>query len=172
MNSADKSIALVDTALRRRFEFIEYSADQTLLSDNVEGINLQELLKTINSRIEILLNKDHKIGHAYLINVESKNQLCEAFRNRIIPLLEEYFFGDYEKIQLVLGDNSEFNKTKENKAVVNNPSSDQRNLFGKDIDGFEEKTIYKLNENILLQKYDDVPVEFFTSIYIKTPKAV
>jgi len=172
MNSADKSIALVDTALRRRFEFIEYAADQTLLSNNVEGINLQELLKTINSRIEILLDKDHKIGHAYLINVESKNQLCEAFRNRIIPLLEEYFFGDYEKIQLVLGDNSEFNKVKENRAVVNNPSSDQRNLFGKDIDGFEEKTIYQLNENILLQKYDDVPVEFFTSIYIKTPKAV
>lgn len=172
MNSADKSIALVDTALRRRFEFIEYAADQTLLSSDVEGINLQELLKTINSRIEILLDKDHKIGHAYLINVESKNQLCEAFRNRIIPLLEEYFFGDYEKIQLVLGDNAEFNKTKENRAVVNNPSSDQRNLFGKDIDGFEEKTIYQLNENILLQKYDDVPVEFFTSIYIKTPKAV
>jgi len=172
MNSADKSIALVDTALRRRFEFIEYSADQTLLSNNVEGINLQELLKTINSRIEILLDKDHKIGHAYLINVESKNQLCEAFRNRIIPLLEEYFFGDYEKIQLVLGDNAEFNKVKENRVVVNNPSSDQRNLFGKDIDGFEEKTIYQLNENILLQKYDDVPVELFTSIYIRTPKAV
>jgi hypothetical protein len=172
MNSADKSIALIDTALRRRFEFIEYAADPTLLSSNVEGVNLQELLKTINSRIEILLDKDHKIGHAYLINVESKNQLCEAFRNRILPLLEEYFFGDYEKIQLVLGDNSEFNKAKENRAVVNNPSSDQRNLFGKDIDGFEEKTIYQLNENILLQKYDDVPVEFFTSIYIKTPKTV
>jgi len=172
MNSADKSIALVDTALRRRFEFIEYTADHTLLSNNIEGINLQELLKTINSRIEILLDKDHKIGHAYLINVESKNQLCEVFRNRIIPLLEEYFFGDYEKIQLVLGDNAEFNKVKENRAVVNNPSSLQRNLFGKDIDGFEEKTIYQLNDNILLQKYDDVPVEFFTSIYIKTPKAV
>lgn len=172
MNSADKSIALVDTALRRRFEFIEYASDQTLLSTNVEGIDLQQLLKTINSRIEILLDKDHKIGHAYLINVESKNQLCEAFRNRIIPLLEEYFFGDYEKIQLVLGDNTEFNKEKENRVVVNNPSSDQRNLFGKDIDGFEEKTIYQLNENILLQKYDAVPVEFFTSIYIKTPKAV
>lgn len=171
MNSADKSIALVDTALRRRFEFIEYAPDHTLLSANVEGINLQELLKTINSRIEILLNKDHKIGHAYLINVQSKNQLCEAFRNRIIPLLEEYFFGDYEKIQLVLGDNSEFNKIKENKAVVNNPASDQKNLFGKAIEGFEEKTIYQLNENILLQKYDDVPVEFFTSIYNKTPKA-
>lgn len=172
MNSADKSIALVDTALRRRFEFIEYAADQTLLSNDVEGINLQELLKTINSRIEILLDKDHTIGHAYLINVDSKNELCEVFRNRIIPLLEEYFFGDYEKIQLILGDNSEFNKAKGNKAVVSNPSSDQRNLFGKDIDGFEEKTIYQLNENILRQKYDDVPIEFFTSIYIKTPKAV
>jgi 5-methylcytosine-specific restriction endonuclease McrBC GTP-binding regulatory subunit McrB len=170
MNSADKSIALVDTALRRRFEFIEYPPDHTLLSNNVDGIDLQELLKTINNRIEILLDKDHKIGHAYLINVESKNQLCEVFRNRIIPLLEEYFFGDYEKIQLVLGDNAEFNKVKENKTIVSNPSTDQRNLFGKDIDGFEEKTIYQLNENILLQKYDEVPVEFFTSIYIKTPK--
>lgn len=107
-----------------------------------------------------------------MINVDSKNELCEVFRNRIIPLLEEYFFGDYEKIQLILGDNSEFNKAKGNKAVVSNPSSDQRNLFGKDIDGFEEKTIYQLNENILRQKYDDVPIEFFTSIYIKTPKAV
>jgi len=172
MNSADKSIALVDTALRRRFAFIEYAADQTLLSDNVEGINLQELLKAINSRIEILLDKDHKIGHAYFINVESKNQLCEVFRNRIIPLLEEYFYGDYEKIQLVLGDNPEYNKAKENRAVVNNPSSDQRKLFGKDIDGFEEKITYQLNENILLQNYDDVPVEFFTSIYIKAPKGV
>ena len=172
MNSADKSIALVDTALRRRFEFIEYSADHTLLSNDIEGINLQELLKSINSRIEILLDKDHKIGHAYLINVQSKNQLCEVFRNRIIPLLEEYFYGDYEKIQLVLGDNAEFNKVKENRAVVGNPSSDQINLFGKDIDGFEEKTIFQLNENILLQKYDDVPIEFFTSIYIKTKKAI
>lgn len=172
MNSADKSISLVDTALRRRFEFIEYSSDHTLLSNNIEGINLQELLKTINSRIEILLDKDHMIGHAYMISVQSKNQLCDVFRNKILPLLEEYFFGDYEKIQLVLGDNAEFNKLKENKIVVSNPSSDQRNLFGRDIDGFEEKTIYHLNENIVLQKYDDVSAEFFTSIYTKTPKPV
>ena len=172
MNSADKSIALVDTALRRRFEFIEYSADHTLLSNDIEGINLQELLKTINSRIEILLDKDHKIGHAYLINVQSKNQLCEVFRNKILPLLEEYFYGDYEKIQLVLGDNAEFNKVKENKVVISNPSSDQRNLFGKDIDGFEEKTIYQLNENITLQNYDAVLPDFFISIYKKTPKPV
>ncbi len=172
MNSADKSIALVDTALRRRFEFIEYTADHSLLSNNVEGINLQELLKTINSRIEILLDKDHKIGHAYLINVKSKNQLCEVFRNKILPLLEEYFYGDYEKIQLVLGDNAEYNKVKGNKVVINNPSSDQRNLFGKDIDGFEEKTIYQLNENISLQNYDAVSADFFISIYTKTPKSV
>ncbi|WP_243348436.1 McrB family protein [Parabacteroides sp. FAFU027] len=168
MNSADKSIALVDTALRRRFEFIEYAPDHTLLNNNIEGIDLQKLLETINARIQILLDKDHMIGHAYLINVESKNQLCKVFRNRIIPLLEEYFYGDYEKIQLVLGDNNEFNKAKENKVVVSNPTSDQRNLFGKDIDGFEEKTIYQLNGNILFQKYDDVSVEFFTSIYTKT----
>lgn len=168
MNSADKSIALVDTALRRRFEFVEYTSDHTLLSNNVDGINLQELLKTINSRIEILLDKDHKIGHAYLINVQTKNQLCDVFRNKILPLLEEYFYGDYEKVQLVLGDNPEFSKKKEvNKVVVSNPSSDQRNLFGREVDGFEEKAIYKVNENIALRKFDAVSTEFFVSIYTR-----
>ena len=169
MNSTDKSIALVDTALRRRFEFIEYTADHTLLSDNIEGINLQELLKVINSRIEILLDKDHKIGHAYFIKVQSKNQLCEVFRNKILPLLEEYFYGDYEKIQLILGDNTEFKKLKENRVVISNRSSEQRVLFGKEIDGFEEKAIYQISENIALQKYDDVPAALFISIYTKAP---
>lgn len=173
MNSADKSIALVDTALRRRFEFIEYAADHTLLNSNIEGINLQELLRTINSRIEILLDKDHKIGHAYLINVQTKNQLCEIFRNKILPLLEEYFYSDYEKIQLVLGDNPDFNKkNKLNQVIVSNPSSDQRTLFGKDIDGFEEKTIYQVNEKIVLRRYDELSAEFFTSIYTKTTQTV
>lgn len=167
MNSADKSISLVDTALRRRFEFIEYTSNHELLSTDVEGINLQELLKTINSRIEILLDKDHKIGHAYLINVKSKAELCEVFRNRILPLLEEYFFGDYGKIQLVLGDNSEYYKQKDLRTVVENSSANQRNLFGKEIEGFEEKTIFQINEKIQQQKYGEVPVDFFKSIYTK-----
>lgn len=171
MNSADRSIALIDTALRRRFTFIEYSADYSLLSNNVEGINIQELLKAINSRIEILLDKDHKIGHAYLINIKSKNQLCDAFRNKIVPLLEEYFYGDYEKIQLVFGDNPEFNKNKESRVITNNQSSDQRQLFGKEIDGFEEKIIYQVNDKISFQKYEDIQADFFTSIYTKSPKA-
>lgn len=170
MNSADKSISLVDTALRRRFEFIEYSADPSLLSNNVEGINLQELLKTINARIEILLDKDHMIGHAYLIGVKTKNQLCEVFRNRIIPLLEEYFFSDYEKIQLILGDNTEFNKDKANQVVKGNSAGDQKNLFGRDVDGFEEKTVYHLNEHLLAQNYEAVTPQFFISMYTKTPK--
>jgi 5-methylcytosine-specific restriction protein B len=104
MNSADKSIALIDVALRRRFTFIEYNSDPSYLSENVEDINLKQLLQCINSRVEFLLDRDHLIGHAYLIDVNSKSRLCEVFRNKLIPLLKEYFYNDLEKIRLVLGD--------------------------------------------------------------------
>ncbi len=167
MNSADRSIALIDTALRRRFTFFEYTADSTLLSEDVEGINLQDLVQMMNSRIEFLLDKDHLLGHAYFINVVTKNDLCSAFRNKVIPLLEEYFYGDYEKIQLVLGDNKEFGKTAGNRIVIAKSTSEQRKMFGKEVDGFEEKILYTINEKIVNEDYDSITAEFFTSIYIK-----
>jgi hypothetical protein len=168
MNSADRSIALIDTALRRRFTFFEYTADSTLLSEDVEGINLQDLVQMMNSRIEFLLDKDHLLGHAYFINVATKNDLCSAFRNKVIPLLEEYFYGDYEKIQLVLGDNKEFGKTPDNRIVIPKSITEQRKMFGKEVDGFEEKILYTINEKIVNEDYDSITAEFFTSIYIKT----
>jgi hypothetical protein len=168
MNSADRSIALIDTALRRRFTFFEYTADSTLLSEDVEGINLQELLQMMNSRIEFLRDKDHLLGHAYFINVVTKNDLCSVFRNKVIPLLEEYFYDDYAKIQLVLGDNKEFGKSPENRIIIPKPTSEQRKMFGKEVDGFEEKTLYSLNEKLYNEDYDSISAEFFTSIYIKT----
>lgn len=168
MNSADRSIALIDTALRRRFTFFEYTADSTLLSNAVEGINLQTLVQMINSRIEFLLDKDHLLGHAYFINVKTKNDLCSAFRNKVIPLLEEYFYGDYEKIQLVLGDNKEFGKTPDNRIIIPKSITEQRKIFGKEVDGFEEKILYTINEKIVNEAYDSITAEFFTSIYTKT----
>lgn len=168
MNSADRSIALIDTALRRRFTFFEYTADSTLLSEDVEGINLQDLVQMMNSRIEFLLDKDHLLGHAYFINVATKNDLCSAFRNKVIPLLEEYFYGDYEKIQLVLGDNKEFGKTPENRIVIPKSITEQRKMFGKEVDGFEEKILYTINEKIVTEDYSSITAEFFTSIYTKT----
>ncbi|WP_370214952.1 AAA family ATPase [Mesoflavibacter profundi] len=112
MNTADKSIEALDTALRRRFSFIEMPPKPKLietesLSGKVNGvvddINLKTLLKTINKRIEKLIDKDHKIGHSYFLKVNDKPSLVHCFKNEVIPLLEEYFFGDYGKIGLVLG---------------------------------------------------------------------
>ncbi len=167
MNTADRSIALIDTALRRRFTFFEYTSDHTLLSEDVEGINLQDLVQMMNSRIEFLLDKDHLLGHAFFINVVTKKDLCSAFRNKVIPLLEEYFYGDYEKIQLVLGDNKEFGKAAGNRIVIPKSTSEQRKMFGKEVDGFEEKILYTINEKIVTEDYDSITAEFFISIYLK-----
>jgi 5-methylcytosine-specific restriction protein B len=98
-------VEALDTALRRRFEFEEVMPKPEVLENKeVEGINLTTLLKTINERIEVLVDRDHTIGHSYFIKVETKEDLRSTFKNNIIPLLQEYFYGDYGKIGLVLGE--------------------------------------------------------------------
>lgn len=114
MNSADKSIATIDLALRRRFEFISFPCDYDALykelklrghdPNNIDGIDVIKLLKVINKRIELLLDSDHIIGHAYFIKVNNANDIIEAISKKIIPLLEEYFFEDLQKVQIVLND--------------------------------------------------------------------
>lgn len=105
MNTADRSVEALDTALRRRFKFEEMPAKPEKLKDLalIKGINLGELLTVINKRIEKLLDRDHQIGHAYFINVQDEFELREIFSRNIIPLLQEYFYGDISKIGLVLG---------------------------------------------------------------------
>ncbi len=104
MNTADRSIEALDTALRRRFSFEEIAPKPDLLG-NIDDIDLKQMLTTINNRIEVLLDKDHKIGHSYFMSIKDFKELQLTFKNKIIPLLEEYFFNDREKIGMVLGEN-------------------------------------------------------------------
>lgn len=174
MNTADRSVEALDTALRRRFSFEEMMPLTELLSPSAlycqllwnyetvgwddpefkekenqffdfaqvsedfinkrkeiweimkvdyvkddfsyfeefdySGFNLQAILEKINNRIEILLNRDHLIGHSYFLKVNTEEQLKASFKNNIIPLLQEYFYGDYEKIGMIIG-NGFFNET-------------------------------------------------------------
>ena len=107
MNTADRSIALLDTALRRRFEFIEMMPDSKhdKISTDIEGVNCQELLAAMNKRIRFLLDREHQIGHTYFMDVDDLESLAATFKNKIIPLLQEYFYDNWEKIDLVLNRN-------------------------------------------------------------------
>lgn len=115
MNSADRSLTPLDTALRRRFEFVEFLPDPELLAKReldgqiytaeVEGINLAGLLDMLNERIEILLGRDYVLGHAYFWSVKSLADLKKIMRNKIIPQLQEHCFEDWEKVRLILADN-------------------------------------------------------------------
>ena len=103
MNTADRSIALLDTALRRRFEFVEMMPDSSLVDREVGGVNLRGLLDAINDRVRFLLDREHQIGHTYFLGVKDLESLKEVFQKQIVPLLQEYFYDDWAKIDAVLG---------------------------------------------------------------------
>ena len=114
MNTADRGIALLDTALRRRFKFIEKMPDLSLVEDNIEGVNGRLMLKAMNERITVYLDREHQIGHTYLLprqedvvadREQTIDHLAEVFQHDIVPLLQEYFYDDWEKIWLVLNKN-------------------------------------------------------------------
>ena len=149
MNTADRSVEALDTALRRRFSFVEMQPNPEILS-KVGNVDLKELLKTINQRIEVLIDKDHQIGHSYFIGIQNIDDLRRTFKDKIIPLLEEYFYGDFGKIGLVLG--GEFiEQTKyEEKVFAKFPYEE---------DFSEDKKIYHITPS---DKWDD---EAFKSIY-------
>lgn len=105
MNTADKSVEALDTALRRRFSFVPKLPEEDKLSITTDDINLVLMLTKINERLKVLKDNDHTIGHAWLWNIHNVADLRKAFADKIIPLLQEYFYNDYEKLGLVLGDN-------------------------------------------------------------------
>lgn len=147
MNTADRSIALMDTALRRRFEFIEMMPKEELLTDIViDNINVKEMLETMNRRIEALYDREHTLGHVFFIPLKNKekatlDQLASIFKNKIIPLLQEYFYEDYEKIMLVLGINPQNEDDSKFISVKSN-----RNLF-KNSSAIDLNSTYKINKD-------------------------
>lgn len=153
MNTADRSIALMDTALRRRFEFVEMMPNLEILQGiEVEGISIYTLLEVINKRVEYLYDRDHTIGHAYFMELKKDdsdiNTLSNIFKNKIIPLLQEYFYDDWEKIRLVLGDNQKEDESLQFVKIKSNYS--MKELFGeRDLDSLDiddEPIMYEINE--------------------------
>ena len=143
MNTADRSIALLDTALRRRFHFEEMMPDINLVKEKVgviDGIDVAKMLQRINKRIEVLYDRDHMIGHSYLLDVKNFNNLKNVMKNKIIPLLQEYFYDDWQKINMIFNNNGFI---EENEI--------ETDLFS-DIDDFdfdEEQKVYTLNNNAI-----------------------
>jgi 5-methylcytosine-specific restriction protein B len=114
MNTADRPIALLDTALRRRFQFREMLPRPDLLRispvptpDGADSIDLEKLLEALNERIEFLYDREHQIGHSYFMELDNYEALEQVFLQKIILLLKEYFYDDWEKLQMVLGDLAE-----------------------------------------------------------------
>lgn len=146
MNTADRSIATIDTALRRRFRFKEMMPDAEVLNGiNVEGISISDMLTRMNKRISVLFDREHTIGHAYFIPLRENptlEQLSEIFENSIVPLLQEYFYEDYEKIRLVLGDN---NKENTDEQFILSIENDYDALFGSSDIGFDDSMTYEIN---------------------------
>jgi len=135
MNTADRSLAMMDTALRRRFDFIEMMPNANLLKDYgnagyVDGVDLVQLLTIINKRIEALYDREHTIGHAFFMSLNessSVNDLANIFKNKILPLLEEYFYDDWEKIRLVLADQAK---------------TDSRLQFYQEVEGIKQDDLF------------------------------
>ena len=146
MNTADRSIATIDTALRRRFNFKEMLPDSEILDGiYVEDVSIKDIFIKMNKRITVLFDREHTLGHAYFLPLKDAptiETLANIFENSIIPLLQEYFYEDYEKIRMVLGDNQ---KDSEDKQFITIEENDYNDLFG-DIDyDFDEMSTYKIN---------------------------
>ncbi|MDU5413747.1 MAG: AAA family ATPase, partial [Clostridium perfringens] len=155
MNTSDKSIAQIDVALRRRFSFEEMMPSYEELGE-IDEIEVDKLLDKINKRVEFLLDRDHLIGHAYFVRVNTLEELISTMTNKIIPLLQEYFYGDNEKVGMVLGgiDNKE-----NNKYIVYKENIKAEDLFS----GFYNISDLGTKENFVLNR--EITKEMLRNIY-------
>lgn len=142
MNTADRSVEALDTALRRRFSFLEMMPRYDLeeMDKVIAGVQVSDLLETINNRIEKLIDRDHMIGHSYFLRLENSEELMQVFCNKVIPLLQEYFYGNYEKMGHVLG-RGFINKLPDEKVTFAN--------FHADENDFNDRVIYRIDTESL-----------------------
>ena len=145
MNTADRSIQLLDSALRRRFRFCEMIPDYSVFKV-VDG-TASNVLKRINARIRSILNKDNQIGHSYLMNATTNKEIIAALIGKIIPLLEEYFYNEIRKVRFVLNedDNTKYPLYIEDKEAK---EAYQSYLAIEDIDE-EDKSFYTIDKKIV-----------------------
>ncbi|MET4017194.1 AAA family ATPase [Bradyrhizobium sp. S3.2.12] len=147
MNTADRSLTGLDIALRRRFSFVEMAPDSSQLEGiEVSGIDIEELLETMNQRIEVLLDRDHRIGHAYFLplrNDSTMERLSKIFSQQVCPLLEEYFFEDWTRIQWVFNDHRKAPKHR----FVTEVGGDLDALFGDGITLSHQRTRWQINSD-------------------------
>jgi 5-methylcytosine-specific restriction protein B len=150
MNTADRSIATIDTALRRRFQFREMQPDPSVLDGiEVAGISISQMLSDMNQKISVLYDREHTIGHSYFLPLKSSptiETLAQIFKDNIIPLLQEYFYDDYAKIRLVLGDNK---KEKEKQFIKQDEIS--KALFSNTELDLDDSVLYEINPSAFLQ---------------------
>jgi len=136
MNSTDRSIALLDIAFRRRFRFVKLYPDHELLKKEliIKGLDsgfvntLISIFKILNERIEVLLDKDHTIGHSFFLKMKNRQDLYKIWYNQIIPLFEEYFYNDWEKLQYLLGKYKK-EEQKLGKGFIKTKDIDKKSLF-------------------------------------------
>lgn len=158
MNSADKSIATIDMALRRRFEFVGFPCDYDVLEEsirlegldphNIDGIDVVRLLKVINKRIELLLDTDHVVGHAYFMKVRTGEDIIAVLTKKLIPLLEEHFFDDLQKIQMILNDIDETGELVADAVYLHEELDPDRLLSYVGEYAIEAKRNYYINKNV------------------------
>jgi 5-methylcytosine-specific restriction endonuclease McrBC GTP-binding regulatory subunit McrB len=147
MNTADRSIALLDTALRRRFDFDELMPDvSTLPAAAVDGVDLRKLLETLNRRITYLFDRDHTLGHAYFINIKTFEELERRLLRKVIPLLQEYFFEDWSKIRLVFRDGQK----KRQDQIVTQDEINAGDLFGSDAEVSDSRVHFEVAKKLTL----------------------
>lgn len=143
MNTADRSIQLLDSALRRRFKFEELGPDYTVFGNSEVQKAAKAILGNMNAKIRCLLNKDNQIGHSYFMHAESYDDIYDALKNKIIPLLEEYFYNDVEKIRFVLSDL----KKGDSFYVEDDEANNAYKSYAKDSFDDDNKKFYKLKED-------------------------
>ena len=151
MNTVDKSIALIDVALRRRFDFEECMPQCNLEEfKKCKIVDLSKLLSTLNERISILKNEHYQIGHSYFLNITKIEELQDVMEKSILPLLQEYFYDDWKSICAVL--NQSYSNPKENKILIS--QQENKNLFKSefnDLTEYQNKKIFKLNPKLSAQ---------------------